>query len=206
MFPSEYRAWAKPNKLIIIPPVGFDVVHTRLYDYRTAGTGKSAWQYADTIKLSRQLGDTLEYDIGQLYEDKGGNFKISDDGFLGVWYCKLRPNCLAKNGMSMVQYGMEFQQLGFLGNQLERHYSTTHNDQIVYEKPELNLNTLSDLVNADSDTAVWQIVVDNSSAKSNSNNIWIAAANNGNTTITSVVDVATGKAVKQVNGIFNLVI
>ena len=204
MFPSEYRAWAKPNKLIIIPPVGFDVVHTRLYDYRTAGTGKSAWQYADTIKLSRQLGDTLEYDIGQLYEDKGGNFKISDDGFLGVWYCKLRPNCLAKNGMSMVQYGMEFQQLGFLGNQLERHYSTTHNDQIVYEKPELNLNTLSDLVNADSDTAVWQIVVDNSSAKSNSNNIWIAAANNGNTTITSVVDVATGKAVKQVNGIFQL--
>jgi len=204
MFPSEYRAWAKPNKLIIIPPTGFDVVHTRLYDYRTAGTGKSKWQYADTIKLSRQLGDTLEYDIGHLYEDKGGSFKISDDGFVGVWYCKLRPNCLAKHGTSIVQYGMEFQQLGFLGNQLERHYTTTHNDQVVYEKPELNLNTLSDLVNADSDTAVWQIVVDNSSAKSNSKNIWIAAANNGNTKIEAVIDIATGKAVKQVNGIFQL--
>lgn len=204
MFPSEYRAWAKPKKLIIIPPPGFEVVHTMLYDYRTAGTGTYKWQHEDTVKLSRQLGDTLEYDLDDLFEDKGGPFKISDDGFVGVWYCKLRPNCLARHGSSTVQYGVEFQQLGFMGNQTETIYSFSNNDQIVYEKPIIGLNTLSDEVNADSDTAVWQIVVDNSSSTSNSKNIWIAAADNGNTTVESIIDVTTGKAVPNVNGIFKL--
>ncbi|MFT5724474.1 MAG: PKD repeat protein [Bacteroidia bacterium] len=204
MFPSEYRAWAKPNKLIIIPPKGFDVVHTRLYDYRTTGTGKYKYQYEDTLTPSRQLGDTLEYDVGDLYEDKGGSFKISDDGFVGVWYVKLRPNCLAKQGSSEIGYGVEFQQLGFLGNKTERYYPTGHVDAIVYEKPQITLNTLSDEVNADSDTAVWQIVIDNASATSNSKYIWITAANNGNTTVESIIDVSTNMAVPQVNGIFQL--
>lgn len=204
MFPSEYRAWAKPNKLIIIPPAGFDVVHTRLYDYRTAGTGTYKYQYADTVKLSRQIGDTLEYDIGDYYEDKGGSFKISDDGFVGVWYCKLKPNCLAKHGSSPIQYGFEFQELGFLGNQKVRYYSKNHDDHVVYDKPQIGLTTLSDDVNADSDTAEWQLVIDNSSATSNSKNIWIAAADNGNTSVVSIIDIATGNAVPNVNGIFQL--
>ena len=204
MFPSEYRAWAKPSKFIIIPPPGFEVVHTMLYDYRTAGTGTYKYQFADTIKPSRLLGDTIEYDVADMYEDKGGSFKISDDGFVGVWYIKLRPNCLAKHGRSPIQYGFEFQQLGFLGNQKETYYSITRSDQVEYEKPQIGLNTLSDDVNADSDTAVWQIVIDNSSAKSNSKHIWIAAGDNGNTKVESIIDVSTGNAVPNVNGIFQL--
>ncbi len=204
LFPSEYRSWAKPSKLIIIPPPGFDVVHTMLYDYRTSGTGSRTYQYQDTVKLTRQRGDTLEYDVSGLFEDKGGSFKLSDDGFFGVWYCTLKPNCEAKHGTSPVQYGFEFEQRGYLGNSKETYYSTVQNDQIQYDKPQIGLNVLSDFVIADADTVEWQIVIDNSSSVSNSENIWVAATSNGNSELVEIVDVSTSKKVPVINGVFQL--
>lgn len=204
LFPKEYRRWAKPSNLFIIPPAGYEIVHTYLYDYRTSGTGARTYRFIDTVAQTGQSGDTMIYSISNLFKDKGGNLDISDDGFYGVWYCKLRPTCSAADGSSRVYYGFEFEELDYLGNGTQTVFSPGQSDEIIYSKPIIKLNALSYDVNADSDTAEWQVVVDNSSGNSTSNNIWMSPRDNGNTTVVSIYDVALKKYVTQKNDIFQL--
>lgn len=204
LFPFEYRRWARPDKLILIKPPGFDVINTRFYDYRTTGTGSRTYQYEDTVGNMTQRGDTLFYDISNLFTDNGGNFKISDDGFYGFWYCKLRPNCAARNGVTRVQYGFDFQKFNYLGSGVERLFIASQNDDISYSAPELSISSLSDDINVDSDTAVWQIVINNASSVSLSKNLWLAGQYKGNSRVIEVVDVATSKPVPLSNDIFQL--
>jgi len=204
LFPFEYRKWAKPDKLMVIPPKGFSVIHSRLYDYRTTGTGTYQYQYQDTLKNMTQNGDTVFYDVSGLFDDKGGSFKISDDGFFGVWYIKLRPNCAAREGKSFVRYGFDFQKYNYLGSGKERVFTASQNDQIEYSAPVLGFNTLSDDISADSDTAIWQVVIDNSSPVSLSKNVWLAAQDKGNSQIVEIIDVATMKPLTSINDVFQL--
>lgn len=204
LFPFEYRKWAKPDKLILIPPQGYEVLNTRLYHYRTTGTGSTAYQYVDSVNLTSTNGDTLFYDISGLFTGSSPKLSVSDDGFYGVWRCMLRPSCKSRKGTWLVQYGFEFENLDYLGTGTERVFTTTNNDEVAYSPPDMDINSLSDDINADSDTAVWQVVVDNAAATANAELVWLAAEDNGNTTVLSIVDLSTNKEIFPSGGIFKL--
>ena len=204
IFPREYRKWARADILYVIPPVGFDITRVRVYDYRTAGTGGRAYRFIDSVKQTGQRGDTLEFDISSYFDDQGGAFEASDDGFYGVCYYTLRPNCEARKGYSNIYYGYRLKELGFMGNGYQTVFNPVHRDEILYEPPDVTITTLSDDVSADSDTAVWQVKITNASSTAGSENVWLSYEDNGNTRIESVIDVSTGKPVQVDKEIFQL--
>ncbi|MCB9261957.1 MAG: gliding motility-associated C-terminal domain-containing protein [Flavobacteriales bacterium] len=203
LFPYEYRAWAKPQNFKVSTPKGFDMIHARMYHYRTTGTGNTAYQYLDTITPSSISGDTTTFNVGQLFDDAGGTLKISDDGFYGYLYCKFRPNCEAQEGKNQVDYTFDFKRLNYLGNGLETiHSNGVHSDDIYQSNPQISITALNDFINADSDTAVWQITVSNSSSVANAKNVWLYPESNGNTQVHKIIDLSTNLAIQKSNDIY----
>ena len=203
LFPYEYRQWAKLSKIKIINPPGFNVVKSRMTYWRTSGTSQSARHDIDSLTRLTTIGDTAIYSVDSLFNDAGGSLEVSDDGFYGTLYTTLRPNCRARDGANSINYGFTFQEKGNLGNKTSEVFSTPA-DEIEYAGPIINLNTLSDEVLAKSDTAEWQVVIDNSSPTSLAKHVWIAAQGNGRTTIERIVNMADGSDLTSSNGVFHL--
>jgi gliding motility-associated-like protein len=203
LFPYEYRQWAKLSEIKVLTPPGFDVVNSRMFYWRTSGTRKTNRDYVDTLRNIVLSGDTASYAVDSLFADAGGSLKVSDDGFHGTVYTTLRPNCLARDGANGIDYAFTFQEKGNLGNQKQEVHST-YSDEIEYSAPVINLNTLSDEVLAKSDTAEWQVVIDNSSPTSLAKHVWIAAQGNGRTTIERITNTKDGSDLPSSNGIFQL--
>jgi gliding motility-associated-like protein len=186
-FPYEYRSWAKPVGIFAIRPKGYDYIHAKWTDWRTAGTGKTATQRKDTITPLNPQSDTIKFDIGQFFKDKSGTFELSDDGFHGNVTIKMKPNCEAES-TGVMRYGFVFERKNYFGSGLDTVYTASQNDFITYSKPKVKITALSTDVSSNSDTVEWQIRLENTSNVSVATNTWFGASNNGNTTLVEVYD------------------
>lgn len=203
LFPFEYRNWAKPHTIIAIPPKGYDFVHARWTDYRTAGTGQVQAQAKDTIVPNSSTSDTLVFPIEQYFKDKSGTFDLSDDGFHGNFTLKLKPNCEAES-TGQVRYGFVFDLKNYFGSGLDTVFTTTQNDIISYSAPNLKLTPLATDVVSNSDTVEWQIRLENTSNDASASNVWIGASDNGNTTLAQIYDIDLKTNVPISNDYFTL--
>jgi len=203
IFPYEYRNWAQLDEAAIILPDGFDIVDARFYQYRTTGTGKTAYQYTDKLKPAYYSGDTAVYDVKSLYKASGGSLLPSDDGFHGYFYYKLQANCAAAQGKSEINYQFMMSRKNYFGNTIDTLTSASNvADDVVYEKPDVRLIAEQNNIKAKSDTAVWNVRISNNSYISQAEYIWLSYRKNGNTRVTQIKDRKTGKVVTPKNDIF----
>ncbi|MCB0734030.1 MAG: gliding motility-associated C-terminal domain-containing protein [Bacteroidetes bacterium] len=204
IFPFEYRNWALTDAARLILPKGFEFVNARVYHYYTAGTGVAKYQYIDTIKPSYQSGDTTAFDFAALHTSSGGPLLLSDDGFHGVVYYKIRANCQAQQGSSEIQYDYIFRGQNYLNSVQDTLPSNANSDFVIYDKPIIDLNVEQNNIKAKSDTAEWNIRIQNSSSVSDASFVWLSYQPNGNTRITEIRDKTTGQKITPVNDIFRL--
>lgn len=204
IFPYEYRSWATLDKTVLLLPKGFEILNARMYQYRTTGTGKIAWQYIDSLKPQYVNGDSLVYDIKSLHKSNGGTLIASDDGFYGFFYFKLKANCAANQGNSFVGYDFHMARKNYFGNGIDTIVSAGHTDVIAYERPSLTLTAEENDIKAKSDTAIWNIRLSNTSYISNAKYVWISHSKNGNTRITEIKNRNTGQVIKPINDVFRL--
>jgi gliding motility-associated-like protein len=203
LFPYEYRNWAKPSKVLLLKPKGFDLVNTRLFDYRTSGTGSIARRDVDTLNALRTSGDTIIYDLEPLFKDRSGTFDLHDDGFYGVFRPKFKPNCEAKNGNTEVEYGFVFKKDSIIDGGYDTMFNAAK-DIINYTKPEVTLTPFSRSVLAKSDTIKWTVRISNNSANSTAENVWLSQSANANVQLIEIVEVNSQTAIRPDYGIFKL--
>jgi gliding motility-associated-like protein len=204
IFPYEYRKWAKLKEIIYKKPEGFDVLNSRIIQYRTAGTGGYVSQRIDSINPTTSTKTQLNFLADSFYSNNGGPMDVSDDGFHGTFTAYLRPNCKAHQGLSDLEYGFVFEKLGALGTGLDTFFTTTQNDEINYLRPQINVTVQNNYVYAEKDTVSWNIRFSNSSTQSNANYLWLNGVNNGNAQIVDIVDLSTNTSLTKQNNIFIL--
>ncbi len=204
IFPYEYRPWAKLSEIIFEKPDGFDVLYSRFIQYRTFGTGGTRSQILDTIKPYAIAPNELKYKTDTLYEDQGGDFIISDDGFHGTFTTYLSPNCKAEDKSNYFDYSFVFQQLNGLGNSLDTIEALSQRDIIEYSKPKVDVVVKNSYVYAETDTVEWDIRLVNTSTSASAENVWIGSIANGNAQIVDIVDLTSGNSLQATADIFKL--
>ncbi|MBR9861483.1 hypothetical protein GYB22_12215, partial [bacterium] len=204
MFPYEYRAWAKLDKILLHLPTGFDYVSSRMYMYRTAGTSVTDYDYFSSLSPDTIQNGIAIFDAGKLYEDQSGSVPISDDGFYGIFLPTLRANCEATQGNKNIRYDFVFEKLGNLGSGYDTLQSGANDDVVQYNRPILSIIPEQKEVYAQSDTVEWNIRVTNSSTSADAEYVWIGANNTSNVKLVEVINRSTGVAVPRTNDIFKL--
>ena len=81
LFPYEYRSFGYLKNAYVIIPENYSHVNTSVQQYRTRRTNSSVTQTVNNIVPTSTNGDTLFYNIEQLYTS--GQLEYSDDGFSG---------------------------------------------------------------------------------------------------------------------------
>lgn len=202
IFPYEYRKWAKLHEIILKKPDGFDVVSSSFLQYRTKGTGYTATQSLNPIQANSVSPTQLNYRTDSLYEDLGGNFLISDDGFTGTFTTTLRPNCKAQELSNVIDYGFVFQKYNGLGSGLDTLFAQASADVIDYKSPKVDVLVKNSYVYANSDTVEWDIRLINTSTAAAAEFFWLGAIANSNTSVVQIVDLLTGDTLQRLNDIY----
>jgi len=202
LFPYEYRKWARLQEIIVKKDPGFDLTNAAIIQYRTKGTGGIAWERYLSIVPYASTPTELKFRIDSLYTDKGGNIKISDDGFHGTFTTSWLANCKAKSETTDLEYDFVFENQGILGNALDTVNSGVHTDKIIYSKPDVQISLANSNVYADQDTVEWTIRIKNSSNTDDLPYAWLGAYKTNNVRLVEVVDLKTNKSVVKNNDIF----
>jgi PKD repeat protein len=178
------------------------LTNAAIIQYRTKGTGATAWERYLSIKPYSSTPTELKFRIDSLYTDKGGNIKISDDGFYGTFTTSWLANCQAKSDTTELEYDFVFQNQGILGNALDTVNSGIYTDKILYTKPEVLLSAANSNVYADQDTVEWEIRIKNNSTTDDVPFAWLGAYKTQNVRLVDVVNSKTNKSVTKYNDIF----
>lgn len=202
LFPNEYRKWARLQEIIVKKDPGFDLTNAAIIQYRTKGTGGTAWERYLSINPYASTPTELKFRIDSLYTDNGGNIKISDDGFYGIFTTSWLANCKANGDTTDLEYDFVFENQGILGNALDTVNSGIHTDKIIYSKPAVQISLANDNVYADQDTVEWDIRIKNSSNTDDLPYAWLGAYKTNNVRLVEVVDLITNKPLVKNNDIF----
>lgn len=190
LFPYEYRNWAHMDTLTAIVPSGYTLISARFRENRTAGTltiNTSPWITLTPLNLN---SDTLCFPIEQYYQNQGGSIPISDDGFDCVLEITLQPSCTAVPIVYQdVRYDWRYETIPQLtGPGSDTTFLSETDDFVVYDPPDLFLQSLLPSVFALNTTTSWDITISNTSNVSDAINTWISAPVISGVTITQVLD------------------
>ncbi len=206
MFPYEYRYWAHPQMLRVVPPTGYTFVSARFNHIRTAGsqvTNTSAWQ---ALTPSNNSPDTLEFAVEQYFSRFGGAFQESDDGFFGTLEVTLQPTCrVVQNVASNVVYDWFFgESVNLIGTNTSNVSSRGDLDFITYQGPDLFVQSQLPSVLAQDATASWEVSISNTTAFA-AENVFVAAPQISGVAVVEVFDVTNNAVVNpSAGGIYQL--
>ena len=204
LFPYEYRSWAKLHKIVLVLPTGYEFSSSRLYQYRTAGTNITSYDYVSSLTPDTIIDNKVAFNASSLYTDAGGDVTLSDDGFYGVFYATYKAGCQVPEGNSTIRYNFIFEKLNYMGSGYDTLFSDVQSDVVNYSRPTINLIPQSTYVYASTDTVEWQVRISNSSTTTWMDNVWLGASQAGNVQLIEVVNKRTGKVYTPDKDIFKL--
>jgi len=202
LFPYEYRKWARIKEITVKKDAGFDLTNAAIIQYRTKGTGATAWERYLSIKPYSVTSTELKFRIDSLYTDLGGNIKISDDGFYGTFTTSWLANCNAKTETTNLSYDFVFEGQGILSANVDTLASGIYTDKISYVAPEILVTTANASVYAETDTVTWVVRLTNNSQIADVSYLWATAKQNGNTKLVEVIDTRTNSKMPKYNDVF----
>ncbi len=193
IFRYEYRNWARISEVKVIIPKGFHYQGAYTYYFRTAGTLNYKYDYLASIHPVDPTNDTLIFDMSKLYVDSGGVFYPSDDGFMGYLYIKVKADCEALTTYAQpVNYDMTFNREGLGFSTPETMASGANSDQIIYNRPNINITAVTNKIQASRDTVEWVVRLTNSSANSDASYTWLYFGKQYNIQVTGIKNLKTG--------------
>lgn len=205
LFPFEYRPWSRLKEIVVRKPEGLDLSNTRIIQYRTQGTGVTAFEQYLSVNPTTSTPTTITYSVDSLYSHLGGNIKTSDDGFFGIMYQQWEPNCKLITSNYTLDYDFIFERLGVLPSGYDTiRAGSTHADEINYTQPNLTIIPADNNVTASSDTVEWTVRLNNASPNTTAENVWLAAPQSANTTLVEVIELSTNNPVTKSGDIFQL--
>ncbi len=191
LFPYEYRNWAHIENLKAIIPSGYTYISARFKESRTAGT---LTQYTSPwINLSPvdSTSDTIDFPVEQYFQGYGGTqLSLSDDGFDGTLEVTIQPSCEVTPGIYQdIQYDWNFKAIPPLtGAGSDTTFISKLDDHVVYDPPDLFVQSLLPSVFALNTTTAWDISISNTSNVSDALNAWLSAPVISGVSIVQVFD------------------
>ncbi|MES2285827.1 MAG: PKD domain-containing protein [Bacteroidota bacterium] len=191
LFPYEYRNWAHVENLTAIVPPGYTLISARFREVRTAGTlvtNASSWI---NLTPANPGSDTLSFPVGHYYINFGGSIITpSDDGFYGTLEITLQPGCEVTPSIYQgVQNDVDFAVIPQLtGPGTDTTFLTEIDDYVVYDPPDLFIQSTLPSVFALNTTTTWDISISNTSNVSDALNTWISGPVISGVSIVRVVD------------------
>jgi gliding motility-associated-like protein len=205
LFPFEVRQWAVIDTLEVIVPVGYKFVSANFADVRTAGTLAASGSPSFTLSPLSTAANVFKFPVGQFFTGANPLITPSDDGFYGVLNVQIQPSCqVVQNVQQAITYNWKFKPGSFLEqNPASNVSSTVGQDIILYNGPDIFLQSPLPNIIANTNVVTWDISLSNTS-NSTSANTWFAAPTISGVTITQAVDLATSATLTPVGGIFQI--
>ena len=193
LFPYEYRQWAHIQNLTAIVPYGYTFVSARFKDIRTAGTLATSSSGWITITPVDPASDTLVFNVEPYFQGYGGSIPLSDDGFYGVFEAIVQPSCEVTPEVEYyIKHDMEFETTNYLtGTGSDTTFLSRNDDYIVYDAPDLFLQSPLPSILAVDSLETWDLIISNSSNVADAMNTWISGPTITGVSIVNVVDLGT---------------
>ena len=203
IFRFEYRNWARIAEIRMKLPKGYTYTSGYSYYYRTAGTLGYKYEYLSSMTPSAIKNDSVYFDMASLYKDSSGTYLPSDDGFQGNLYARIKPSCeTVPNSVQTIGYDMIFNgtPLGLTSTELIP--SGASSDNVIFNKPALNLNAVTNKILATKDTVEWIVRITNQSATSNAALTWLNFGTQNGIKVHQVINLTTGLPMVMSGGIY----
>lgn len=190
LFPNEYRHWAHIDTLKAAIPSGYSLISARFNQRRTAGTlltNTSAWINLTPLNPN---SDTLLFPVEQYFQGYGGTIPLGDDGWDGDLEITLQPGCeVVPSVYHDITYDWRFAPAQVLTEPgSDSTYIIKPDDHVLYDPPDLFVQSLLPTVFALNTTTTWDVLISNTSNTSDAMNTWITAPVVSGVTITNVYD------------------
>ncbi len=203
IFRHEYRNWARIAEMRMKLPKGYTYVSGYSYYYRTAGTLNYKYEYLPSIKPTTIKNDSMYFDLASLYKDSSGTYLPSDDGFQGHFYMRIKPSCeTVPNVSQTIGYDMIFNASPMKLSSTEVIPSATNSDNIIFNKPILNLNAVTNKILATKDTVEWIVRITNQSPNAIAALTWLNFGTQKGINVHSVTNITTGLPLASQGGIY----
>lgn len=205
LFPYEVRRWATIDTLEVIVPVGYKFVSANFSEVRTSGTLSGSGSPSFTLTPLSTAGNVFKFPVNQFFTGATPLITPSDDGFYGGLNVLIQPSCqVIQNIQQPITYNWKFKPGPFLDpNPAANVSSTVGQDIILYNGPDIFLQSPLPNIIANTNTVTWDISLSNTS-NSTSANTWFAAPTISGVTITQAVDLATSATLTPVGGIYQV--
>lgn len=202
LFPFEYRNWAHIKKITATIPSGYSYVSAQFINYRTAGTLGVSNSGPISVTPTSTNSDTLEFNLENKFSGFGGTVPLSDDGFYGTLEITVQPGCqVVPETYNTVTHNMDFGTTSALTGpgSLDPTSYFRNSDQLIYDAPDLFLQSTLPSILAFDSLESWEIIISNSSNVSNAMNVWISAPSVSGIDIVKVEDLGNNTVIP-ING------
>jgi uncharacterized repeat protein (TIGR01451 family) len=203
IFDFEYRHWGIPGIGRFIVPTGYTYVSSTMNYVRTAGTIATN---STTLPITPSSinGDTINFNMANMFTSNGGTFVLSDDGYHGTINVVLRPTCLVTPDVKRpIRYTWLFNPITGLTGTGSVAANASRIDTVSYEAATLSINPVLPTASGLGANVSWDVTIENNSNLAAANNAWFALVSpSGLITPTSVVRLPTNTPVSPVGGIY----
>ncbi|UII26303.1 FG-GAP-like repeat-containing protein [Fulvivirga maritima] len=190
LFPYEYRNWAKIKEAKVTIPDGYKVLNINLTQWITKATNTSITQRITGIEPDDSTGSELYFNLSQYYEDQGGTFNLSDDGFRGRLAIEIAPTCDVQAGVyKEMPWAYTFDRASRLEGGSTSVWVENQYDKVQYAPASLRLTPLNPKEDGLGKTVTWTVNVENISNSSSANNAWMhMKSTSGDIQVVAVTD------------------
>ncbi len=198
-FPYEFRNFNYLDKIKVALPKGYTFSSAAFYYYRSAGTSNYNSSSSTNLKPKFYGADTLVFDLDTFFNPTKGIFKRSDEGYQGTLVLYILPGC--KSAISTYEaltYYSYFKWPDAGVTDVIQNYP----DNIKFDHPSVLLTAINTLSSSKKDTFSWDIIMSNTVSGSSISNVWLSNTAVQKAKVFRVVDLATGKPMVLLNGIF----
>lgn len=205
LFPYEYRNWAHIKTLTTIVPNGYKFVSAEFKESRTAGTGVFSTSAPILLTPLNPNSVVLTFPIEHYFLGYGGILPLSDDGFSGILNVTIVPSCKVTPAISQpIQYDWTFAPTTFLTGLGSFPTYISASDYIVYNAPNLFIQSTLQSVNTPDSSAIWDITLSNLSNVADAENSWLADSVISGVSVVQVVDLNNHVVVPKTGSIYQL--
>lgn len=203
IFEYEYRHWGIPGTARFIVPTGYSYVSSTMSYSRTNGTN-SVNTASQAITPVAIIGDTIHFNMANLYTSNGGTFVLGDDGYYGTINVVLRPTCAVVPDVTVpIRYTWLFNPIPGLTGAGSVAANSARLDSINYESPSLSINPVLPTAPGLGSNVAWDFGIENNSNLAAANNAWFAFVSpSGLISPVTVTNLTTNAVINPVGGIY----
>lgn len=207
LFPYEYRNWSHLENLTAVIPPGYTLISARFREIRTAGTLVTNTGSWINLTPADPNSDTLSFPVEQYYIGFGGSIITpSDDGFYGTLEITLQPGCeVTPSVYQGVRNDVDFAVIPQLtGPGSDTTFLSETDDYVVYDPPDLFIQSTLPSVFALNTTTTWDISISNTSNVSDALNTWVSGPVISGVSIVQVVDLDNSVTIPLTGNVYQL--